>query len=990
MASLIITNYELRIRPKGRGYFMLRFKKISIGVVCLLVLLVSVQAYAAVEREAGKIPEKKIAAIKDELPASGKKISSVRKRRAYKNAVREGGSLLKRYSDAPNRFEVLGVMLKSQRLLLAMESTSRNRDELINICKQVANAPAEYAVIRLDADMMLMDELMTRENADFKRRAEALVEIIKRYRGTVAEVTSLKIGALIAPKIESLKLEAEIVRTMDERFADNFSLIEWRRKNVGLTRSEMVFTGEYERKDGVKIKFPFDRMGHDCLMVFWSMNKPGYKDYLAKVNEMGEKYPDQLEIYSFNVDQLSDYGESILKELGCDFNAMLLPDGRESKIYRFYARMDPIVLLFNGYGRTVLGLNVSNGLDIYPRIKQLIPDQRVSRNRSLKRLQSLFIGDFLVVGMDGSIDPALPPELKMISFKNDNVNSPRLTRSAESVPVETLKAIQACFTPGVLRFRIKSTDALANYTKAEKLCSEAIKQHPNAPDLWIVRNRRIIALLGMWNLSGEPKYFHLAADEANIAIKAKLPPAAMVVPRFCLVKHAIRQVDTVKAEALVSAMVKDMGGEDAPASVYAAASILALDAYSRDMYSLYRDKFMDDSYNGNSELCSFVSFLRNRYYQYGLLQSNYTRHEYKGRKGTRGYIVNHGDEPITDSLPKIELKKLDGSALTLPRDTEGKLTLLLFVEPPADPNSDFPVILDGKGNPTTQDLIRSTMESASKLADSHVNKEVNLVLAFLCDDAKRVESLMKKNKWNCQAAMVPDGLSNPMVQRLGILSSDRMPNIFLLRRDGTVAWHVSGFVYKDTFGYPFAALLGMKVHIEVCDTEMAYKALQQGDYKNAARIFAGPFLPALPDRFGWLPPRHHGKTLAHMGMKDWDAALVSVETAIDAEIRERHVFAKKRTVGPEWRKEAVGFKIDKPCGVIAELWTLKAIILDKLGRTKEAQAVRKRAAGPITPHTIPLSPTQNGLSIGATTSITTSPYMRFHYKLKEFRIKHYK
>jgi hypothetical protein len=266
-------------------------------------------------------------------------------------------------------------MLKSQRLLLAMEPSSRNRKELIEICKQVAAAPAEYAEVRLDADMMLMDEQMTRENADFKQRKEALVEIIKRYRGTAAEVTSLKIGALIAPKIESLDLEAEIARTMDERFADNISLIEWRRKKIGITRCEMLFTGECQRKDGVKIKFPFDRMGHDCLIVFWSKDRPGYKDYLAKVKEMDEKYPDQFEVYSFNVDQLPDYGESILKELGCYFNAMRLPGGRKSQIYRSYARMDPLVLLFNGYGRTVLRPIFTNGLDLYPRIKQLIPDQ---------------------------------------------------------------------------------------------------------------------------------------------------------------------------------------------------------------------------------------------------------------------------------------------------------------------------------------------------------------------------------------------------------------------------------------------------------------------------------------------------------------------------------------------------------------------------------------------------------------------------------------
>ena len=41
----------------------------------------------------------------------------------------------------------------------------------------------------------------------------------------------------------------------------------------------------------------------------------------------------------------------------------------------------------------------------------------------------------------------------------------------------------------------------------------------------------------------------------------------------------------------------------------------------------------------------------------------------------------------------VETKTAD----TVAKDDKDKLTLLMFVEPPADPNSDFPVILDGGG-----------------------------------------------------------------------------------------------------------------------------------------------------------------------------------------------------------------------------------------------------------------------------------------------------
>ena len=83
-----------------------------------------------------------------------------------------------------------------------------------------------------------------------------------------------------------------------------------------------------------------------------------------------------------------------------------------------------------------------------------------------------------------------------------------------------------------------------------------------------------------------------------------------------------------------------------------------------------------------------------------------------------------------------------------------------------------------------------------------------------------------------------------MVRRLGVLSADRIPNVYLLRRDGSVAWHASGLPYED--GEEWVALLAMKVHIEICEVETAYEALKNGDFKRAAQVFTGPYLPGTP------------------------------------------------------------------------------------------------------------------------------------------------
>jgi hypothetical protein len=222
--------------------------------------------------------------------------------------------------------------------------------------------------------------------------------------------------------------------------------------------------------------------------------------------------------------------------------------------------------------------------------------------------------------------------------------------------------------------------------------------------------------------------------------------------------------------------------------------------------------------------------------------------------------------------------------------------------------------------------------------------------AFLCDDAERLKVLMAKNEWPCRAAMVPGGLKNPMVRQLGVLSSDRIPNVFLLRRDGTVAWHTSGFTYKSDFGYPFAIRLAMGVHIEVCDTELAYRALANAEFAKAKKIFSGPFLPGNDERYRWRAPRFHGRAMANMGLNDWNSALIDIDTAIEAHKKEFD------------RKE------DEPGASLVEMRTLRALILGKLGRAEEAKAGQELAA---------INPTPYPSSI----------YQMFHDKLKELRRK---
>ena len=968
-----------------------------IRTACLLTLLLSAVCASATSL----IPAAEMAGLqKASEKARTAKPGSAEQRRACKRVVRAGNALLATHPDAPNHFQLLGIMLQNQKVVLKLEKSDRNREVLYEICSQLARAPDDWAKARLEADLLLSERELSGKDASLQERAEALESLIKRYRETTAEAKSLMIGAVIAQDLESRQLDRFIEQSMDERCADNPEVIAFRRKVLSLKSLRVKCKGRYQRSDGTYLYIPGDRIGHQCLLVYWSQQSAASERFMKEVKEQQDRFPGAFEVYSFNLDQLPDAGEKVLRAMGLDWQAMHLPDGKRNVAYQAYGAANPVALFVNSFGYTVLNPFGSNP-DSFVGVMSLaggvfkVSEARLSYERYLAQLQSLFIGDFLITDTNGPFDPACPPELKMAEMgaasrlkslargasglqpNNSSPLAPRVrpaeqpsssplaprVRPAGSISAQALDAIQACFITPPLRYRLSTQESLANYQKAEKLCAEALKQHSDASDSWIVRNRRIIALLGMWNLLCDPTYLEQAVQEARTVLAAKLPPEAAVVARFCLAKEALRR-EVPNPELEIQKMVAESGGDKAPASTLAAAAILALEANRRALHEEYRAKMLALSTATAYPMWGVRSFLLNRYHRFYLLRPNSTRGD--GIGGARSYIVNHEWNTNAKPFPEYALKNLDGSTLSLPDDTKGRLKLLLFIEPPADPEADFPVVLDSKGNPTKNDYIRGVEACAVALAEKHIYKEVDVILAFLCDDAKQVKSLMKKNDWNCRAAMVSGGLKSPLVQQLGILSADRCPNVYLLQRDGRVAWNACGLVYKSEFGFPFAFKLAMKVHIELCDIKLAYNALQQKDFSKAARIFAGPFLPFLPDRYGWLSPRYHGKALAQMGLKEWEAALESIDKAIDAhKLRHNRGFRRSKSI-EDWREDAAMIPIETPCDIFTELWTTKALILQYLGRTKEAARFRRRAEASSTPD-------------------SPSLYTTFHHQLRDFR-----
>jgi hypothetical protein len=821
----------------------------------------------AAETAATSIPESKITALESALTDKSKSTSPARRRLTLKRLIRAGEALLKTHTTASNRYAVLGILFRGRQELHGLNKSTVNREALLEVCRQLVDAPDAYADIRLDAELLLSQVELARKGASPSKRAEALRALMGRYRDTPAETKLFRIATLMALEIGDDGLLAELRRAISERASNDLEMIEFLRDHLGGQIFGAPFCGTFKRAGGTTFSFPIDRIGWSTVFLFWSKENEQLEERLAKWQELKDNLPSMFRIFSFNVDELPDAGESILRKMKADWPAMHLPGGRTSLTYRAYARTDPVGVHVSPSGYAAM---IMPGLhrDDYPRRVQ---SYLKKDTRYLSQLRSLFIGEFLAVDPIKPFDPGTPPECKTYTTATSGTTA-KLNRTADGVPVKTLAAIQACFVTPPFRYRLSHEEELGNYKKAEALCSRTIQQHPDAPNLWIVHNRRIIALLGLWKIACDPKHLEGAVREANACLALKPPPGADIVPRFCLAKEGLRHKGA-SPKAIIGKFIEAAGGKQAPGSALAAASILALDAGARALHEQIRRTILDH-HTENPMMWTVVSFLLNRYHRYYLYSAPYYRGWSFGRR--RQAYFSNGQPEDANRVLRAGLKTLEGETFRMPRDTVGKWTVILFTVPWEDGGA-FPD--------------KRFLSDVTGFAQARDPQDINLVVAFLSDDKERAAALMKDNASDCRTMVVPGGMRNQMVQRLGILAEDKSLNVTVLRPDGTIALALSGLAKGSYKGG------GLIRNIIAWDEEKEVNlALEDGDLEKARRLAfkRAPIEeptshdPKKGKKRRPLINLHHLRSRAkvYMALKDWKAALADMEQVVDRKTRE--------------------------------------------------------------------------------------------------------
>ena len=357
---------------------------------------------------------------------------------------------------------------------------------------------------------------------------------------------------------------------------------------------------------------------------------------------------------SMNLDDLPDGGESILREHGLDWPALRMEGGQKNPVYQAYCRFHPRVLRISPTGYAAIYLTSSRDSRGYERNLQSWLARQWTRADYNSQLQSIYAGEFLVLDPSAPFDPAVPPEIKGSSSKglaeNEKVEADRCIRSEKE-----LKEIQACFMAPPARYLLPFDQAISRYEKADSLCRKAISSHPSAPDLWMVRNRRIAALLALWKLKGEYHYFSAATEEAKLMIDAEHPKGADVIARFCLARKSIRD-ETMDPKDLIQAFAPS-GREKASAPEIAAASLLSLDVGERKLHEEYRRAYLD-AYAEHPAMWTMTAFF---YWTATTVIGCITlRLSQVGPGRRQGYFLAVGEPEDANRSLRFELENLDG------------------------------------------------------------------------------------------------------------------------------------------------------------------------------------------------------------------------------------------------------------------------------------------------------------------------------------------
>lgn len=809
-----------------------------------------------------------------------------RQRLSVRKVIRDAEVAIQAAGDQPERWSLLQLLLRAQQTLIKLEDDPKHRAAVIETCRELVKAPKEFAELRLKPDLLLSQVELAKKGASAKERGDALMPFVERYIGTPAGKEAIKTAILMATELGDSELIIDLRQAIDYHYGADREMIMFQREHFKGEFFAATLAGSLRNSNGRGFYFPMDAFGNAPIILFWSREGEGFdhlKALVAAAHQEKDKIKGRIPILSCNVDGLKDGGESIVRGLGADWPCIHLPEGRAHPFYRAYAGSDPFLLRVSGTGKAAIAMggirrHRETGAPNYLGTLGSLIARSWTQPAYLSHLSSVSAGDFLVQGSH---------------FKT-------IRPTAKSVPEEKLDAIQSCFVSAIIRNELTYAEQLANYTKAVDLCQKVIAEHTDASDLWMVRDRLIVALMGLWKTDFKTTHLEAAFVEAKAALEAGYPEGGDLVARFCLARQAMRARDA-DTSAIIDAFCE--GEADGPS--LAVATLLCLDAGNRVRYEQIRNRILKE-HTEQPAMWAFSAFLLDRHHQYWLSQPPFTFGWIYDLR--QGHFATHGRPEPAQRMLKAELKQADGRAFRIPEDLKAEYTAILFsAAPPWSRKRE-------DGLPTSP---FSSIQSAASFAANRPGADVEVALAVFGDEPySEIFKDRSEKEMPCTMLALPGGQDHPLVRRMGLPSMKSGLNAVLIDKQGRVLITQSGLTPASMrIGNIFGNML--KNGVAHQDALKIQAMIDRGEAEAAKKMILvlAPHLdPGESDKEGRTINRREDHLLAHLrararayaALKEWskafaDADLICKRRArMDADISQR---SKQLGIDEAFREE---------------------------------------------------------------------------------------
>lgn len=188
--------------------------------------------HASAQDAAPAITKQAIADFDKSLSSALEEKSEARQRLAVRRVIREVEQLVDRKND-PGRFLALEFLFRAYQRLITLDDDAKNRQAMLETCRELVKAPDNLAEFRLEADLLLSQADLAKQGANTEARAQALRPLVARYIETPVGSKVLRLAMVMALEMGDSRLVTDLHEMSCERFAGDLEMITFQRDKLG-------------------------------------------------------------------------------------------------------------------------------------------------------------------------------------------------------------------------------------------------------------------------------------------------------------------------------------------------------------------------------------------------------------------------------------------------------------------------------------------------------------------------------------------------------------------------------------------------------------------------------------------------------------------------------------------------------------------------------------------------------------------------------------